>query len=286
MSIANKNYQKIAQAIAFMRQHHLSQPDLATVAEHVGISSSYFQKLFVQWAGISPKRFSQYLTLEYAKSKIDQTSSILDFPLETGLSSLGRLHDLFVNLAAVSPSKYKAKGLGLQICYGIHDTPFGEALIATTDRGICHLQFIEPNRKELAEQIVRESWVKADIISDCQATQALCQQIFEPDFARREPLTVLVKGTNFQIQVWQALLKIPFGELVTYQTIAQAIARPTATRAVGTAIGRNPIAYLIPCHRVIRASGELGGYRWGIERKAAILSWEANYTQHHCEARL
>lgn len=273
----SEDYNRIALAIAFMRQHHLSQPDLATVAQHIGLSEYHFQRLFTQWAGISPKRFLQYLTIEYAKSKINQTKSLLDLTLDVGLSSAGRLHDLFVNVEAMSPGEFKAGGLGLQIRYGIHDTLFGKSLIATTARGVCNLYFLDATDEQIAEQIVRRSWLNAEIIHDQQATQPLHKLIFDTTtFRDRKPLTLLLKGTNFQIQVWRALLKVPFGCITTYQTIAETIGRPTAARAVGNAVGNNPIAYLIPCHRVIRESGELGGYRWGLERKTVILGWEAS----------
>lgn len=273
----SEDYQRIARAIAFIRKHRPHQPDLTTVAQHIGLSESHFQRLFTQWAGISPKRFLQYLTLEYAKSQIKQTQSLFELTLDVGLSSPGRLHDLFVNLEAMSPGEYKAGGLGLQIHYGVYDTPFGQSLIATTTRGVCNLHFLDRANERAAEQILRQSWPKAEIIRDPKATQALCDSIFDPaTFGTQKPLTLLVKGTNFQIQVWRALLQIPLGGMTTYRTVAEAIGRPTATRAVGNAVGKNPISYLIPCHRVIRASGELGGYRWGQERKTALLGWEAS----------
>ena len=276
---ASEDYHRIARAIAFMRQHHLNQPNLATVAQHIGLSEYHFQRLFTQWAGISPKRFLQYLTVEYAKSKITQTKSLLDLTLDVRLSSPGRLHDLFVNLEAMSPGEFKAGGAGLQIRYGIHDTPFGTSLIATTARGICNLYFLETTDEQTAAQRLRLAWKNAEIIRDEQATQSLRDLIFNSEtLSEQKPLTLLVKGTNFQIQVWRALLKLPFGAIATYQTIAQMVARPTAARAVGNAIGNNPIGYLIPCHRVIRESGELGGYGWGVERKTVMLGWEASRT--------
>ncbi|HEY9873425.1 MAG TPA: methylated-DNA--[protein]-cysteine S-methyltransferase [Candidatus Obscuribacterales bacterium] len=279
----SENYSRIEMAIAFMRHHHLSQPDLATVAQHIGLSEYHFQRLFTQWAGISPKRFLQYLTIEYAKSKINQTKSLLDLTLDVGLSSPGRLHDLFVNLEAMSPGEFKAGAAGLQIRYGIHDTTFGKALIATTARGICNLHFLDITDEQTAEKILRLEWSNAEIIPDQQATQPLHNLIFDSATNRHQkPLTLLVKGTNFQIQVWRALLQVPFGGITTYQTVAEMISRPTATRAVGNAIGNNPIGYLIPCHRVIRESGEVGGYRWGLERKKIILGWEAS--RAICEA--
>ena len=276
---AIEGYHRIAKAIAFMQQQHLNQPDLAIVAQHIGLSDYHFQRLFTQWAGISPKRFLQYLTVEYTKSKITQTKNLLDLTLDVGLSSPGRLHDLFVNLEAMSPGEFKAGGAGLRIRYGIHATPFGQALIAATDRDVCSLHFLDAIDEQTAEQILRLEWAKAEIIRDQQATQPLHSLIFNPTvFRNQQPLTLLVKGTNFQIQVWRALLSVPFGGITTYQTVANLIDRPTASRAVGNAIGSNPIGYLIPCHRVIRESGELGGYRWGVERKTAILGWEASRT--------
>lgn len=273
----SEDYARIAQAIAFMRQNQIIQPDLATVAQHVHLSEYHFQRLFTKWAGISPKRFLQYLTIEYAKSRITQTKSLLQLTNDVGLSSPGRLHDLFVNLQAMSPGEFKAKGAGLQISYGVHDTPFGKSLIATTPRGICNLHFLNNIEEENAEQTLRAEW-KSDIIRDQETTQEICNRIFNPTTLGNKPLILFVKGTNFQIQVWQALLNIKFGDITTYQTVAEAIGRPTATRAVGNAIGNNPIAYLIPCHRVIRESGELGGYRWGLERKTMLLGWEACHT--------
>ncbi|WP_256871640.1 bifunctional transcriptional activator/DNA repair enzyme AdaA [Nostoc sp. TCL26-01] len=277
MSIHNtEDYNRIAQAIAFMRQNHQSQPDLATVAQHIGLSEYHFQRLFTQWAGISPKRFLQYLNVEYAKSKITQTKNLLDLTLDVGLSSPGRLHDLFVNLEAMSPGEFKAGGAGLQIRYGIHETPFGKSLIATTMRGVCNLYFLDGD-EHLSEQTLQLEWKNAQIIRDQQATQLLSEQIFySVSLSTEKPLTLLVKGTNFQMQVWRSLLKIPVGGIITYQTVAEMIGRPTAVRAVGNAVGKNPISYLIPCHRVIRESGELGGYRWGLERKIAILGWETS----------
>ena len=276
-----ETYERIAQAIAFMRQHHLNQPDLATIAAHVHLSEYHFQRLFTRWAGISPKRFLQYLTVEYAKSKIAETSNLLDLTVDVGLSSPGRLHDLFVKLEAMSPGEFKAGGTGLQICYGIHSTPFGDCLIAATPRGLCNLHFLDRTNQDEIEQAFHQEWTNAHIRADQQATQAICDRIFSPNpsATSKEPLALYVKGTNFQIQVWRALLNIPFGGITTYQGLATTLGRPTAARAVGNALGRNPIAYLIPCHRVIRESGELGGFRWGLERKRMLLGWEASRSQ-------
>ena len=276
-SFHNTNdYERIAKAIVFMRQNQLSQPDLVTVAGHIHLSEYHFQRLFTNWVGISPKRFLQYLTIEYAKSNIADKQNLLDLALDAGLSGSGRLHDLFVNLEAMSPGEFKAGGMGLQIQYGIHATPFGTSLIATTSRGICNLRFLDAVNEQTAEQALRLEWRNAEIVREQQATQEVINHIFElSQFSSRKPLTLFVKGTNFQIQVWRALLKVPFGNITTYQNVAEMIGRPTAARAVGNAVGSNPVGYLIPCHRVIRESG-LGGYHWGIERKAVILGWEAS----------
>ncbi len=269
-----ETYERMASAIAFMRQHHLDQPDLKTIAQHVHLSEYHFQRLFTQWAGISPQRFSQYLTVEYAKTKIAATQSLLALTEEAGLSSPGRLHDLFVKLEAMSPGEFKASGAGLQIRYGIHSTPFGHCLIATTTRGVCSLHFLPVPDEQAAVQYLQSEWGNAELIRDQQVSGEICDRIFSVTQCN-SPVVLHVKGTNFQIQVWRALLNIPFAGMSTYQDLAAAIGRPTAARAIGNAIGRNPIGYLIPCHRVIRASGELGGYRWGLERKMAILGWEA-----------
>ena len=269
-----ETYECIAKAIAFIRQHHRSQPSLATIAQHVNLSEYHFQRLFTQWAGTSPKRFSQYLTLEYAKSKIAETKSLLDLTLESGLSSPGRLHDLFVTLEAMSPGEYKAAGAGLTIRYGLHETLFGVCLIAVTERGICNLHFLDAPHKSRAKEYLQTEWPKADIVYEPSATEDIYLQIFQS--SSQVPLTLHIKGTNFQIQVWRALLKIPFGGLTTYQGLATSMGRPTAARAIGNAVGRNPVGYLIPCHRVIRGSGEMGGYRWGLERKSVLLGWEAS----------
>lgn len=274
----SETYERIAKAITFMRQNHLNQPDLATIAQSVHLSEYHFQRLFTRWAGISPKRFLQYLTVEYAKSKIAETANLLDLTVDTGLSSPGRLHDLFVKLEAMSPGEFKAGGRGLQIGYGIHPTPFGQCLIATTCRGICNLHFLDTTSQNAAD-LLRLEWSNADIIPDQQATQAICDRIFTPVAATNKPLILVVKGTNFQIQVWRALLNVPFGGITTYQGLAEAMGRPTAARAIGNALGRNPIGYLIPCHRVIRGSGELGGFRWGLDRKTVLLGWEASQMQ-------
>ena len=274
-------YELMAKAIAFIRQNHRQQPDLAAIAQQVHLSEYHFQRLFTKWAGISPKRFLQYLTVEYAKSKIAETKNLLELTGDVGLSSAGRLHDLFVNLEAMSPQEFKTGGAGLQIWYGIHETMFGDCLIATTARGVCNLYFLDGMDNQAAALLLREEWAKAEIIYDRQITQPIYDRLFSSlpnlNIAKQPPLTLFVKGTNFQIQVWRALLRIPFGGITTYQGLGRSLGRSNAARAIGNAVGSNPISFIIPCHRVIRESGELGGYRWGLERKTAILGWEASY---------
>lgn len=272
-----QDYGRIAQAIAFLQENHQHQPDLATVARQVHLSESHLQRLFTRWAGISPKRFLQYLTVEYAKAQIAETRNLLELSLRSGLSSPSRLHGLFIHLEAMSPGEYRAGGQGLAIRYGLHGTPFGEVLVVVTQRGVCHLQFLAGTDAATAVAELRQSWPQADWREDPAATQPVCDRLVPPLYpVPQPPLTLRVKGTNFQIQVWRSLLRLPLGGLVTYQDVANQIGRPTATRAVANAIGQNPVAYLIPCHRVIRASGALGGYRWGLSQKAALLGWEAS----------
>ena len=284
MTYDSSTYEQMAAAIAYIHQHHLEQPDLEAIAAHVHLSKHHFQRLFTQWAGVSPKRFLQYVTVEYAKANIDKTRSLMALTHEVGLSSPGRLHDLFVSLEAMSPGEYKTGGAGLRIFCGIHQTPFGRCLIAKTARGICNLYFlsdVDESPKQITERCLRAEWPEADLVFDLGETKGICDRIFtlttQTLTAEKErPLAIHVKGTNFQIQVWRALLRVPFGGYVTYKGVAESIDQPTAARAVGTAVGRNPVGYLIPCHRVIRASGELGGYRWGTDRKQAVTGWEAS----------
>lgn len=268
-----RDYERVAHAIEYLRSHAASQPDLAAVARHVRLSAFHFQRLFTRWAGVSPKRFLQFLTVEYARSRLAAGRSVLDLTLETGLSSPGRLHDLFVALEAVSPGEAASGGAGLEIRYGVHDSPFGQCLIATTKRGVCGLHFVDDVKSALAR--LRSDWPRADFSRDPDRTHDIAARIFRPLVTgTAKPLALLVKGTNFQIQVWRALLALPFGAVTTYGNIAARIGQPSSARAVGHAVGANPIAWLIPCHRVLRASGGIGGYRWGSVRKAAMLGWE------------
>lgn len=270
------DYERVARAIAYLQHHARAQPDLAAVARHVHLSEFHFQRLFLRWAGVSPKRFLQHLTLEDAKARIARRNSLTEAFASSGLSGPGRLHDLFVTLEAMTPGEYRAGGAGLDIAFGFYASPFGWALIAFTARGICTLRFVERADERDAAELLREQWAQACLTLDPIRADELGQRIFGPLSARAgKPLALLVKGTNIQLQVWRALLEIPAGALASYGDVAARIGRPGSARAVGTAVGANPIAYLIPCHRVIRASGHLGGYRWGTARKAAILGWEA-----------
>ena len=267
-----QHYQLIEQAIQFIEANVQNQPELAEIASAVGLSEYHFQRIFTRWAGISPKRFMQFLTREHAKELLNQSENLLTTTHQVGLSSLGRLHDLFVTTEAVTPGEYKSQGAGLTIRYGIHPTPFGKCLIGMTERGICHLGFVDGNEGKAVDNLVAH-WQQAEMTEDYRATAPLVNRIFldpKPD----SPLNLHLRGTNFQIKVWEALLNIPSGSMTTYAHIAAQIGNPRAVRAVGSAVGDNPIAYLIPCHRVIRKSGEFGSYLYGSARKKAILARE------------
>ena len=268
-----EDYLRIEQAIHYIEAHYQSQPELDEIAASVGLSAYHFQRLFTRWAGISPKRFLQFITKEGAKSLL-QRSSVLESAYTVGLSGAGRLHDLLIATEAVTPGQYKTRGQGLTIRYGIHPSPFGLALIGMTERGICHLSFIQASAEE-ALAALQQAWPKSALTADSRATGLILAGIFSPE-TPLTPLNIHLNGTNFQLKVWEALLTIPQGQVSTYGQVAAKIGSPDASRAVGTAIGQNPIAYLIPCHRVIRKMGEFGGYRWGLARKKAVLGWEAS----------
>ena len=271
---SSEDYLRIEQAILYLERYYKEQPELGEVAANIGLSEYHFQRLFTRWAGVSPKRFIQFLTKEGAKNLLDQSENLLDTTHQVGLSSLGRLHDLFVTAEAVTPGEYKSRGAGVTIRYGIHPTPFGKCLIATTERGICHLSFVQASEGDAIDSLVTD-WKQANMIENHQATVQLIEPIFDLRYSHRgKPLNVHLRGTNFQLKVWEALLQIPAGEVTTYVGIASRIGNPNATRAVGTAVGHNPIAVLIPCHRVIRKVGEFGNYRYGALRKKALLARE------------
>ena len=271
---SSEDYLRIEQAILYLENHYKHQPELGEVAANLGLSEYHFQRLFTRWAGVSPKRFLQFLTKEGAKDLLSRSENLLDTTHQVGLSSLGRLHDLFVTAEAVTPGEYKSRGAGVTIRYAIHPTPFGKCLIATTERGICHLSFVQNSEGEAIDQLVAD-WKQATMIEDHRSTVTLMEPIFDLRYSHRgKPLNVHLRSTNFQLKVWQALLQIPAGEVTTYAGIASRIGNPNATRAVGTAVGHNPIAVLIPCHRVIRKVGEFGNYRYGALRKKALLARE------------
>ncbi|HSL29795.1 MAG TPA: methylated-DNA--[protein]-cysteine S-methyltransferase [Anaerolineales bacterium] len=270
----SEDYLRIEQAIGYLENHYKEQPELIQIASEMGLSEYHFQRLFTRWAGVSPKRFLQFLTKEGAKEWLDRSENLLETTHQVGLSSLGRLHDLFVTTEAVTPGEYKSRGAGVTIRYGIHPTPFGKCLIATTERGVCHLSFVQSGEGEAIDELV-SAWKEATMIEDYRSTVSLIEPIFDLRYSHRgKPLPVHLRGTNFQLKVWEALLQIPAGEMSTYAGIASKIGNPGATRAVGTAIGHNPVAVLIPCHRVIRKAGDFGNYRYGALRKKALLARE------------
>lgn len=270
----SSDYLRIEQAINFLEANFRRQPSLKEVARSVHLSEFHFQRLFQRWAGISPKRFLQYLTAEHAKTLLRASPNLLEASFAAGLSGSGRLHDLLVQLHAVTPGELKSEGSGLTIHYGVHATPFGPCLLAATERGVCALSFIPHGKPMRALRELRAQWPRARLQPRPSATRAYVDRIF---FRAKSnaPLSVLVKGTNFQIKVWEALLRIPPGSVTCYEHLADNIGAPQAMRAVGNAVGRNAVAFLIPCHRVIQKTGGFGGYRWGTARKKAMLAWEA-----------
>ena len=255
VSQATLDYARVERALQFLQQNHRRRPTLDEIARHVHLSPFHFERLFQRWAGTSPKRFLQFITKEHAKTLLRDSRSLLEVAYDTGLSGVSRLHDLFVTCEAVTPGQYKRQGEGLTIRYGIHPTPFGECLLATTDRGICALRFAGALRE------LRAEWPAAELAEDKAGTGALCRQVFGDG---NRSFRLHLRGTNFQLKVWQALLTIPPGALVSY-----------GNRAVGSAVARNPIAYLIPCHRVIQSLGVISDYRWGRIRKQAMIGWES-----------
>lgn len=267
-------YQQIARAIDYLYEHFRMQPSLEEVAAQVNMSAFHFQRMFTEWAGISPKRFLQFLTTDYLKHRITGFDNLLDAADAAGLSSQSRVYDLFVNLEAVTPQEYKEKGSGILIEYGFHNTPFGECIIGVTGRGICHLSFLQEGNRSTAVEELEGAWEKAQVRENSRNTELMASAIFHRKPGTHEKLSVLVKGTNFQVKVWNALLEVPYGAVSTYQSLAKHIEQPNALQAVGSAVGANPIAYLIPCHRIIKKNLIIGEYHWGTERKKAMLGWE------------
>lgn len=268
------DYARIEAAIYFIKDHLQDQPSLDEIAAAVQLSPFHFQKLFTEWAGVSPKKFMQYLTLEYAKSLLRApNSTLLDTANTIGVSGTSRLHDLFITIEGMTPGEFKNGGAGLQINYDFAESPFGQLIVASTAKGICHLFFVTDQQQAVNNLIARFPLASFQNTTDKLQQDAL--SFFRRDWHQREKIKLHLSGTPFQLKVWESLLKIPLGALVTYGTIANNIEKPSAARAVGTAIGSNPIAFLIPCHRVIQNTGRFGGYMWGETRKSAIIGWEA-----------
>lgn len=270
--IDNVDYKRIEQAIKYINNHFKQNPSLEEVASHVQLSPYHFQRLFTQWAGISPKKFNQYLSIEFAKGLLLNQKSLLETSLEAGLSSTSRLHDLFVSIEGVTPGEFKKRGANLQIYYSFIQTPFGQALVASTPKGVCFFSF-EDNDRGALQSLMSKFPESACTEESRPLHQEILSNFYNPEQTSRS-LKLHLVGTPFQLKVWEALLKIPFGELRTYQNISSHIGYHKAYRAVGSAIGSNPVAYIIPCHRVIRSTGEISGYLWGKDRKEAIVTWE------------
>lgn len=271
------NYNRIAEAIAYIKQNFKAQPSLEEVAEKINISPFHFQRLFTDWAGVSPKKFLQYISVQHAKQILKgKQATLFDAAAETGLSGTGRLHDLFVNIEGMTPGEFKNGGENLAINYSYAESPFGNILVASTAKGICYMAFADEETESLA--ILQKTFPNAQYKQVVDLIQQNALYIFTHDWKKLSKIKLHLKGTDFQLKVWEALLKIPMGQLSTYGSIAEQIKNSNASRAVGTAIGNNPVAFLIPCHRVIQSTGTIGGYMWGPTRKTAIIGWEAART--------
>lgn len=269
------NYNRIADAIRFIKKNYRTQPKLEEIAEHINMSPFHFQRMFSEWAGTTPKRFLQYLNIEYAKKILKEThATLFDTACELGLSGTGRLHDLFINIEGMTPGEYKNGGLALNINYSFADTPFGKIIAASTDKGVCHMAFVDEGERRAFDHL-RSIFPNAKYVLSPDTKQQYALSVFDRDWNRLEEIKLHLKGTEFQLKVWETLLKIPAGGLATYADLATKSGYNGACRAVGTAVGKNPVAFLIPCHRVIKATGEPGNYHWGEMRKNAIIAWEA-----------
>ena len=269
------DYARIADAIRFIASQVTRQPTLDEIAAHVHLSPFHFQRLFSRWAGVTPKRYLQVLTLERAKALLQESRPLLEVADTLGLSSGSRLYDHFVQLEAVTPGEYKQRGAGLVIDHGVHDTPFGQAFVALTPRGVCNFSFLDDLAPEAPLAALAHSWPEAELREAPSRTQNVINTMFDGSKTPDRPISLHVSGTNFQISVWRALLQIPPAKVVSYAQVASAVGNPKAARAVGLAVGANPVALMIPCHRVIQQNGKLGGYHWGETRKQAIHAWEA-----------
>jgi AraC family transcriptional regulator, regulatory protein of adaptative response / methylated-DNA-[protein]-cysteine methyltransferase len=270
------DYAVVRRAVAFISEHWRSQPDVEAIAHACGVTPDELHHLFRRWAGLTPKEFVAAITLDHARKLLRDRASVLDAAYAVGLSGPGRLHDLFVTHEAMSPGEWKAGGAGLTLAYGFHPSPFGEALLVATERGLAGLAFADPDEKARALDDMRQRWPRAQFREDTARTAGLAQRIFDPKLWKQDrPLRVVMIGTDFEVRVWETLLKIPMGRVTTYSDIATEIHTPKGARAVGAAVGKNPVAFVVPCHRVIGKSGDLTGYHWGLTRKRAMLGWEA-----------
>ena len=275
LEAAARDYEIVRHNLDWLRVHWREQPSLELLAQRNQISTAHLQRLFMRWAGLSPKAFVQALTIDRARKLLRESASVLEAAYEVGLSGPARLHDLFVTHEAMTPGIYKAKGRGLVIRYGFHDCPFGRALLMMTDQGICGLAFADPGGEQFALADMQGRWPEADYVEDAGATGPGAWRIFNPArWKEEQPLRIVFIGTEFETQVWQTLLKLPLGHIASYSDIATHLGKTGASRAVGSAVGRNPISFVVPCHRVLTKSGGLGGYHWGLTRKQAILGWE------------
>ena len=278
-----RDYDLIRRAIAFLSAAWEEQPTLERLAEHIGLSAPHTQRLFKRWCGLSPKEFVQAVTIDHARVLLAGSASVLNAAHEVGLSDAGRLHDLFVDHEAMTPGDYKRRGEGLEIVYGFHDSPFGEALLLATDRGVAGLAFVDEDKGQTQAEALADMtrrWPSARFVEAPERTNAHAARIFEPGaWAPEQPVRLVLIGTDFEVRVWEALLRIPMGRAVTYADIARHLGQPTAARAVGSAVGRNPISFVVPCHRVLRGDGNLGGYHWGLTRKKALIGWETGRVQ-------
>ena len=275
----SSDYDVVRKAIEYITDTWRDQPSLDEIAAAVGLKPLSLQRLFTRWAGLSPKGFVQALTLDHARALLADSASVLDATYEVGLSGPGRLHDLFVTHEAMTPGDYKSKGAGIVIRWAFHDSPFGQALVMATDRGLAGMAFADSGDEAAALSDMKRRWPNAEFLEDAEATAPYACRVFDPAAWRAEnPLRIVMIGSDFEIRVWETLLKLPFGSATTYSDIASHIGNPKASRAVGTAVGKNPLSFVVPCHRVLGKGGGLCGYHWGLTRKRAILGWEAGMT--------
>jgi AraC family transcriptional regulator, regulatory protein of adaptative response / methylated-DNA-[protein]-cysteine methyltransferase len=274
----SRDYDHIRRAIAFLSETWAEQPSLDRLAQHLRLSPAHCQKLFKRWCGLSPKEFVQAITVDHARNLLGGSASVLDTAYEVGLSGGSRLHDLFVSHEAMTPGDYRRRGEGLEMVYGFHASPFGEALLMATDRGLAGLAFVNEDAMQTRQEALADMtqrWPKARYVEKPEATVPHAKAIFNAGkWNREQPVRLVMIGTDFDVRVWEALLKIPMGRAVSYTDIARHIGQPSASRAVGSAVGRNPISFVVPCHRVLRGDGSLGGYHWGLTRKRALIGWE------------